>query len=139
VAWAGPENEEGLMTMFLARCKISKEAMRALVEKPEDRLVTTTRFLKGIGGRLHNYYFAFGQYDIILLFDLPDHISASVLSMVLTSSGSCTEVETTVLLSMADAVDAMHKASEAMGVYSPPGRSSEAVKSKRLRSRPRAL
>ena len=45
------------MTMYLARAKISKEAMKALVDKPEDRLITTTRFLKGIGGRLHNYIF----------------------------------------------------------------------------------
>jgi uncharacterized protein with GYD domain len=122
-----------LMTLYLARAKISKEAMKALVDKPEDRLITTTRFLKGIGGRLHSYYFSFGEYDIVLIFELEDHVSAAVLSMVLTSSGSCTEVDTTVLLSMAEAVDAMNKAGDAMGVYRPPGRSEETGPSKSTR------
>jgi uncharacterized protein with GYD domain len=126
------------MTLYLARAKISKEAMKALVDKPEDRLVTMTRFLKGIGGRLHNYFFALGPYDIILVFDLPDHVSASVLSMVLTSSGSCTEVEITVLLSMEEAIQAMHVSSEAMGVYRSPGSAGEPAAPAK-RSKPRRV
>lgn len=110
------------MALYLARAKYSKTALQALVEKPEDRLVTTTRFLQGIGGRLHNYFFAFGEYDIILIYELPDNVSAAALSMVLTSAGSVTEVDTTVLLTMEEAVEAMRRAGDAMAVYSPPGR-----------------
>jgi uncharacterized protein with GYD domain len=109
------------MAMYLARAKFSKDAMRALVERPEDRLITTTRFLQGIGGRLHNYFFAFGEHDIILIYELPDNVSAAALAMVLTSSGSCTEVDTTVLLTMEEAIAAMNQAGKAMAVYSPPG------------------
>lgn len=39
--------------------------MHALVERPEDRFVKTTKLLQGIGGRLHYYFyyfFAFGEY-----------------------------------------------------------------------------
>ena len=35
--------------------------MQALVERPEDRLVTTTRLLQSVGGRLHYYFFCFGE------------------------------------------------------------------------------
>lgn len=113
------------MPYYLARAKVSKDTMKALVEKPEDRLVTTTRFLQGIGGRLHNYFFAFGAYDIVLIFELPSNVSAAALAMVLTSSGSVTEVETTALLDMEEAMQAMHEAGKAMAVYSPPGRRSK--------------
>ena len=116
------------MPMYLARGKLARDAMKALVDRPEDRMLLTTRFLKSIGGRLHYYFFALGDYDIVLMFELPDNVSASVLSMVLTSSGSCTDVETTVLLTMPEAVDAMHRAGEAMGVYKPPGGGPPATK-----------
>lgn len=42
--------------------------------------------------------------------------------MVLTSSGTVTEVETTPLLTMEEAITAMGKAGDAVGIYQPPGR-----------------
>ncbi|MGI9538676.1 MAG: GYD domain-containing protein [Miltoncostaeaceae bacterium] len=111
------------MPYYLARAKVSKAYMEALVNRPEDRLVSTTRFLQGIGGRLHNYFFSFGDFDIVLLYELPDNVSAATLSMVLSASGSITDIETTPLLTMEEAVGAMKKSGEAMGVYLPPGRS----------------
>ena len=69
---------------------------------------------------MHSYFFAFGEYDIILLFDLPDNVAAASLSMVLSASSSATEIEITPLLTRHEAVEAMHKSSEAMAVYKPP-------------------
>ena len=85
------------MAYYLVRAKVAQDFMKALVERPEDRLVTTTRLLQGIGGRLHYYFFCFGEYDIVLIYELPDNVSSASLSMVLTSSGTVTEVETTPL------------------------------------------
>ena len=110
------------MTYYLARAKISKDMITALVSRPEDRLVATTRFLQQIGGRLHNYFFSFGQYDIVLLFELPDNVSAASLAMTLSAAGSVTEIETTPLLTMEEAVAAMKSAGQGTGVYVPPGR-----------------
>jgi uncharacterized protein with GYD domain len=110
------------MPYYLARAKISKDMITALVSRPEDRLVATTRFLQQIGGRLHNYFFSFGQYDIVLLFELPDNVNAAALAMTLSAAGSVTEIETTPLLTMQEAVAAMQSAGQATGVYVPPGR-----------------
>ncbi|MFQ5995813.1 MAG: GYD domain-containing protein [Acidiferrobacterales bacterium] len=110
------------MAHYLMRAKVSQATMDALVQRPEDRFITMTKLLKGIGGRLHNYYFCFGEYDIVLLFELPDNVSASSLSMVLLASGSVTEIDTTVLLTMQEAIEAMQAAADATGVYQPPGR-----------------
>ncbi len=110
------------MAFYLVRAKVAQDFMKALVERPEDRLVTTTRLLQGIGGRLHYYFFCFGEYDIVLIYELPDNVSSASLSMVLTSSGTVTEVETTPLLTMEEAISAMSRAGDAMGIYQPPGR-----------------
>ncbi|MGI9303295.1 MAG: GYD domain-containing protein [Gammaproteobacteria bacterium] len=104
------------------RGKFSQHAMDALVQRPEDRMLTTTKLLKGVGGRLHYYFFCFGEYDFVLLFELPDDVSAASLSMVLGASGSVTDIDTTVLLTMEEAVKAMEVAGDATGVYVPPGR-----------------
>ena len=124
------------MSYYLARAKVSQDAMRALVDRPEDRLVTTTRFLQGVGGRLHNYFFSFGEFDIVLLFELPDNVSAASLTMVMTASGAVTEMETTVLLSMEEAIAAMDQAGDAMGVYTPPGRGLPARERAAARKKP---
>jgi uncharacterized protein with GYD domain len=118
------------MAYYLARAKVSQAAMDALVKRPEDRFVTMTRLLKGVGGRLHYYFFCFGDHDIVLLFELPDDVTAAALSMVLTSSGSVTEIETTPLLTMEQAIAAMRKAGDATGVYAPPGRKVKAARAK---------
>ncbi len=109
------------MAFYLVRAKVARDFMKALVERPEDRLVATTRLLQGIGGRLHYYFFCFGEYDIVLVYELPDNISSASLSMVLTSMGTVTEVETTPLLTMEEAITAMRRAGDTVGIYQPPG------------------
>lgn len=110
------------MAYYLLRAKYAQDAMSALVARPEDRMITTTKLLKGIGGRLHYYFFCFGEFDIVLLFELPDQINAAALSMVLQSAGTVTAVETTPLMTMEDAIAAMQIAGQTTGVYQPPGR-----------------
>ncbi len=111
------------MAFYLVRAKVSQDYMQALVERPEDRLVTTTRLLQSVGGRLHYYFFCFGEFDIVLVYELPDTVSAAALSMVMSSTGTVTEIETTPLLTMEEAISAMSQAGEVVGVYQPPGRS----------------
>ena len=110
------------MSYYLMRGKYSQDAMQALVKRPEDRLVTTTRLLQGIGGRLHYFFFCFGEFDFLMLFELPDNVSAAALSMTMSAAGAVASTEITVLMSMEDAIGAMRKAGEATGVYQPPGR-----------------
>lgn len=110
------------MSYYLIMGKYSQDAMGALVKRPEDRLVTTTRLLQGIGGRLHSFFFSFGEYDFVMLFELPDNVSAAALSMTMAAAGTVSSSHTIVLMSMEDAISAMRKAGEATGVYQPPGR-----------------
>lgn len=110
------------MAFYLLRARYAQDAMNALVARPEDRMITTTKLLKGIGGRLHYYFFCFGEFDIVLLFELPDNVSAAALSMVLQSAGTVTDVETTPLMTMEEAISAMRTAGDTTGVYQAPGR-----------------
>jgi uncharacterized protein with GYD domain len=114
------------MAYYMMRGKFSQHAMGALVQRPEDRMLTTTKLLKGVGGRLHYYFFCFGEYDFVLLFELPDNVSAAALAMTMSASGSVNSIDTTVLMTMEEAISAMRIAGDASGVYQPPGRGLEA-------------
>ena len=113
------------MSFYLLRAKYAQDSMNALVQRPEDRMLTTTRLLKEVGGRLHYYFFCFGEYDIVLLFELPDNVSAAALAMTLSAAGTVSATETIPLLTMEEAIDAMNQAREASGIYVPPGRGPE--------------
>ena len=122
------------MAYYLLRAKYAQDSMNALVQRPEDRMLTTTRLLKEVGGRLHYYFFSFGEYDIVLLFELPDNVSAASLAMTLSAAGTVTETETIPLLTREEAIDAMNQSREASGIYVPPGRGPEG-RGRRGRSR----
>jgi uncharacterized protein with GYD domain len=105
---------------YLIRAKLSQDAVRALLAKPQDRKAAVSRLIERLGGTLHEYFFAFGDSDIVLLIELPGNVDAAAAALVVSASGSVAGTETTVLVSMDDAVAAMKTAGEAVGTYAPP-------------------
>jgi hypothetical protein len=57
-------------------------------------------------------WFAFGEFDGVFLMEAPDNASAATVAMAVGDSGTLSEVETTVLLDMDEAQDAMQKAAQ---------------------------
>jgi uncharacterized protein with GYD domain len=81
-------------------------ARRAVVEKT----------CSGLGGSLDAFYYAFGDTDVVAILDVPDHVTAAGLALMIGSSGKVA-IRTTVLLTPEE-VDAAVK----VGVdYRPPG------------------
>ena len=72
-------------------------------------------------------FFCFGDYDIVLIYELPDNMSSASLVMVLKASGSVKEVETTPLLTTEEAIASMEHAGNAMGIYQQPARSEKSA------------
>ena len=75
------------------------EAVRPVVEK--------------LGGRVINGWFSFGEYDVLLVCEMPDAISAAALSMAISSSGAVKAVKTTPLMTFDEGVAALKKANSA--------------------------
>lgn len=72
--------------------------------------------LSSIGGTLESFYFAFGYYDVLGVFEVPDDASAAALSLVVNSTGSV-NVRLKPLLSVEDIDEAVKKTPS----YRPPG------------------
>jgi uncharacterized protein with GYD domain len=69
-----------------------------------------------VGGTLEAFYYAFGDYDLIVIMDLPDNASAAALSLAV-SAGGATKVKTTVLLTPEE----IDQATKKKVSYQPPG------------------
>ena len=107
------------MPLYLGRFKYTTDAMKALLDQPEDRSAAAREVGESLGGKVLGFWFAFGEFDGVFLMEAPDNASAAALAMAVGASGALSDVETTVLLDMDEAQDAMRKAAAA--TYRPPG------------------
>jgi uncharacterized protein with GYD domain len=107
------------MPLYLGRFSYTTDAMKALLNEPQDRSAAAREVAESLGGKLLGFWFAFGEFDGVFLMEAPDNSSAAALAMAVGASGALSDVETTVLLDMDEAQEAMRKAAAA--TYRPPG------------------
>jgi uncharacterized protein with GYD domain len=107
------------MPLYLGRFSYTTDAMKALLSEPQDRSAAAREVAESLGGELLGFWYAFGEFDGVFLMEAPDNASAAALAMAVGAGGALSEVETTVLLDMDEAQDAMRKAAAA--TYRPPG------------------
>jgi uncharacterized protein with GYD domain len=100
------------MPHYLHQVAYSREGWEALVNNPQDRIEAVRPAIEKLGGKIKDAWFAFGDYDIILIAEMPNNVSAAAISMAFSAGGGCKSVQTTPLLSVAEAVEAMRKAKD---------------------------
>ena len=107
------------MPLYLGRFSYTTDAIKALLDQPQDRSAAAREVADSLGGKLLGFWYAFGEFDGVFLMEAPDNATAAALAMAVGAGGALSEVETTVLLDMDEAQDAMRKAAAA--TYRPPG------------------
>jgi uncharacterized protein with GYD domain len=98
------------MPHFLHQVAYTSEAMARLVANPQDRLEIVKAPVEKLGGRIEAAYFAFGEYDAVVITEFPDNISAAAIAMAFAAGGALRSERTTPLLTAKEAVEAMRKA-----------------------------
>ena len=106
------------MPLYLVRFSYTQDAMKALVDHPQDRSKAAAKLAKSLDSRITGFWYAFGEFDGVFLMDAPDNVTAAAVTMAAGAGGALSRVETTVLLDMKDAQEAMQKAAAAS--YAPP-------------------
>jgi uncharacterized protein with GYD domain len=98
------------MPFFCHQISYTKEAWARLVENPQDRLEAVRAPIEKLGGKLNTAFFAFGPFDVIAITDMPDSISAAAISIAFAAGGAVQNIQTTPLMTAAQAVEALRKA-----------------------------
>ena len=98
------------MPLFLSQVAYSEEGWQALVSNPQNRLEAIRPVVDKLGGRIVNAYFAFGDYDFILISEFPDNVSAAALAIAAAAGGAVKSMKTTPLMEAAEGLEALRKA-----------------------------
>jgi uncharacterized protein with GYD domain len=106
------------MAKYLLRASYSAEGAKGLLKDGGSKRASTIEAtIKAAGGTLEAFYFAFGEDDVYVIADLPDHATVTAIALTTSASGAV-RISTTVLLTPQE-VDAAAKKSVS---YTPPGR-----------------
>ena len=108
------------MPHFMLRFRFSQSSVKAMTTSPSDRAKAAVDALAPLGGKLKDYYFSLGDADVVVIYEVPNAITATALAMTLGSAGAATHVETTPLLTMTEAMEAMKLSGTTQGSYKPP-------------------
>jgi uncharacterized protein with GYD domain len=100
------------MPHYLHQVAYSREGWEALLAHPQNRIEAVRPAIEKLGGKIETAWFAFGEYDVLVITELPDNISAAAISIAFAGGGACKAVQTTPLMSPEEAVQAFQKAGE---------------------------
>jgi uncharacterized protein with GYD domain len=101
------------MSYYLMQVAYTPEGWQTLVKSPQNRVEAVRPSIEGLGGKIENAWYSFGEYDVTLVLQMPDNVSAAALSITFAAGGALKTVKTTPLLTATEAMEAMKKASTA--------------------------
>jgi len=105
------------MPKYLIQASYSAEGVRGLLKDGgSKRRAAAEAAIKGLGGTLEAFYFAFGDTDVFALADAPDNITAAAVSLAVSASGAV-HTKITALLTPEEVDQATKKSVS----YRPPG------------------
>ncbi len=100
------------MALYLWQVGYTSDAWTTQIKNPRNRLELVRPVAERLGGRIIDAWFTFGEYDVVVLVEMPDNVSMASLVLAATTGGHLSASKTTPLMPIDDGVDAMRRAGE---------------------------
>jgi uncharacterized protein with GYD domain len=71
------------MPTFMVQASYTNIAWNKLVQRPENRMEALKPVVEKLGGQVLAWYYTFGDYDVLVLFDVPSNVNAAAFSMAI--------------------------------------------------------
>jgi uncharacterized protein with GYD domain len=113
------------MPVYLIQVAYTPESVAALVKNPRNRAEELRPEIEKLGGKMHGFWFCFGDYDVTLLVEMPSNSNAAAIVMSAFAGGGLKSIKTTPLLTIEESIDALRKASQTK--YEPPARTATKI------------
>lgn len=105
------------MPKYLVQASYAGEGLKGLLkEGGSSRRATVEAVVKGMGGALESFYYAFGEDDVLGVIDFPDNAAATAFSLAVNASGAI-KARTTPLMTPEELDEAARKTVD----FRPPG------------------
>ncbi|MCC6704991.1 MAG: GYD domain-containing protein [Thermomicrobiales bacterium] len=98
------------MPMYLTRFSYTPEAWSKLIANPEDRRAAAAEYIESVGGKLHGFWYAFGEHDGYNLWEAPDNVAMSATALAICAGGAVSSFQTTVLMTVEETLEALETA-----------------------------
>jgi uncharacterized protein with GYD domain len=108
------------MALYMYQGAYTPESWAAQLKNPQNRIEAVGKAAcEAAGGKFVGGWYSFGEYDFVLIADMPDAEAMSAIAMAVVAGGAIKAGTTTVLMTGAQAVSAMKKADAVAKVYRP--------------------
>ena len=107
------------MPLYVTRFSYTPETWARLITKPEDRRAAAQQYIEAVGGKLHGFWYAFGDHDAYTVWEAPDNVSMAAVAVAISAGGALSSLVTTPLLTVEETLAALEKARSVK--YVPPG------------------
>ena len=107
------------MPLYLTRFSDTPATWARLFQNPEDRRGAAMRCVEAVGGKLHGFWYAFGEHDAYALYEAPDNGSMAAMAIAIGAGGALSSYQTVPLLTVEGTLEALGKA--AAITYRAPG------------------
>jgi uncharacterized protein with GYD domain len=108
------------MPLYMYQGAYTSQSWAAQVKNPQNRVETIGRqACEAVGGKLVGAWYSFGEFDFVLVADVPNNESMTAISLAVAAGGAIKSSRTTPLMTGAQTVEAMKKVADVAKVYRP--------------------
>ena len=109
------------MLRYVSFFSYTGEAWERMIKKPGNRANAAQALIEEIGGTMETFYWMLGDWDGLVIYEMPDVAAAAAFSGRVISSGLLKSVSTHQLIGSDEGHEALLKARAVEGAYQPPG------------------
>ena len=107
------------MTIFISQGRYTHQALKNMIDNPEDRWENAAAIIDAAGGKLLNFYITYGEYDFLLVCEAPSAEALAPALLAASSTGGITGMTTYPAITTAEAKTAFEEAQRVGAKFRP--------------------
>ena len=97
------------MTLYMYQASYTAKSMAAQLTEPHDPMEAISPVLEELGAKVLVTGFPFGEYDVLIVYEAPDDVTAASVAMAVAAAGEVKSAKTTRLLSGQEWLESLRK------------------------------
>jgi len=97
------------MTLYMYQASYTAKSMAAQLKEPQDPVEAIRPTLEDLGAKILVAGFPFGEYDLLVVYEAPDDMTAASVAMAVAAAGEIRSGNTTRLLSRQEWLESLRK------------------------------
>jgi uncharacterized protein with GYD domain len=97
------------MALYMYQASYTAKSMAAQVKEPHDPVESIRPTLEDLGATILVTGFPFGEYDVLVVYEAPDDMTAASVAMAVAAAGEVRSGKTTRLLSGQEWLESLRK------------------------------